>query len=208
MDNWWEVGVQLKAGMWKLKQQFIVVYIANFTNVYCSWAIWVHNTYSCLSNLFVGYTNNCFQGQPAFNYSNINPPSSKPSTTDPERQFFHLEFHPKDISRNRIQQLYKTHCNLPDKDNNSFLTGYENKHGNLMKINKLTIAYSRPKNLRDHLCPSKLPTPSSLPSITSYINTTLYKNLPHHPTTYNTLSNSWSYILRSTWLHIFNSTLL
>ena len=118
-----------------------------------------------------------------YNYSNIHPPSSKPSTTDSERQFFHLEFHPKDISRNRIQQLYKTHCNLPDKDNNSFLTGYENKHGNLMKINKLTIAYSRPKNLQDHLCPSKLPTPPSLPSITSYINTTLYKNLTHHPTT-------------------------
>ena len=91
--------------------------------------------------------------------------------------YLHLEFHPKDISRQYIRNSYDLHFNTPDKNNNSFNLGIHNKDGRKMTINKMTVAYSKPKNLRDHLCPSTLPLPPSQPSIQSYINSTLYNNL-------------------------------
>lgn len=117
----------------------------------------------------------------------INPvpdPPNSPSTsalnnkllpTDNSNRFFHLTYHPKDISRKRIQQLYNLHCNQPDEKNKSFKLGYKNQHYNIMQIDKLTIAYSRPKNLRDHLCPSKLPISDDQPSIENFISNIIYK---------------------------------
>ena len=69
--------------------------------------------------------------------------------------FFHLEYHPKDISRQKIQDLYEKTCATPDDDKESFrnlLTAKETR----MRISNLTVAYSRPKNLRDCLVQSRL----------------------------------------------------
>ena len=41
--------------------------------------------------------------------------------------------------------------------------------GKSMKINRLTVAYSRPKNLRDLLCPSKLAETDDV-HVAKYIN--------------------------------------
>ena len=69
--------------------------------------------------------------------------------------FFHLPYHPKSISCKLIQQKYKEHCECPDRFGESFWHS-KNNEGGVLEINKLTVAYSRPKNLRDLLSPSRL----------------------------------------------------
>ena len=69
--------------------------------------------------------------------------------------FFHLPYHPKDVSRKFIQKKYEEICEKLDNLGESFRTA-RNEAGGLMTIPKLTVAYSRPKNLRDILSPSRL----------------------------------------------------
>ena len=74
-------------------------------------------------------------------------PSNSPTTLpteveDEERLFIHLEFHPDDIKRKRIQELYAKHCGEL----------FEQK----LDIKRPTIAYSRPKNLGDYVTSAKL----------------------------------------------------
>ena len=79
-----------------------------------------------------------------------------------DKMFFHLPYHPKDISRSSIQEYYTSCCNKPDENGQSFPVGIYNRHGVKMRIPHLTVAYSRPKNLRDLLNPTKLsPPPNS-----------------------------------------------
>ena len=105
--------------------------------------------------------------------------SHKPRTPEKRNHnnslFFHLQYHPKGISRRTIQQTYQNCCNSTSDDtpdttyeNNSLLSSntnsntssFESLHnqetGGVMTIDNLTVAYSRPKNLRDLLCPSTL----------------------------------------------------
>jgi hypothetical protein len=69
--------------------------------------------------------------------------------------FFHLPYHPKEITRQKIQNIYNKTCDKKDTMGESFQR-ITNGMGGTMKINKLTIAYSRGKNLRDMLCNSSL----------------------------------------------------
>ena len=85
--------------------------------------------------------------------------TSSETDTIQTRLFFHIPFHPRDISRIKLQSLYQTHCNTPDERGESFCTGFKNQKGQQMKIDKLTIAYSRPKNLQDLLNPTTLLPP-------------------------------------------------
>ena len=66
--------------------------------------------------------------------------------------YFHIPFHPKDVYRRKIQLLYKEHC---VEGVNGF-NQLETKNGSIMSVRKMTVAYSRPKNLRDHLVQSHL----------------------------------------------------
>ena len=88
----------------------------------------------------------------------LHPPKSHPSKPSDHQLFFHIKYHPRDISRQRIHNMFETICAAPDDNGDSLTHGYHNKHGCKVKFPKLTIAYSRPKNLRDHLCPTKLTT--------------------------------------------------
>jgi hypothetical protein len=78
--------------------------------------------------------------------------------TDEERDdiFFHLTYHPRDISRRTIQDIYTKYCNTKDNLGESFQAMRNQEKGGTMKISKLTIAYRRAKNLRDLLCKSTL----------------------------------------------------
>ena len=69
--------------------------------------------------------------------------------------FFHLQYHPRGIARSKIQALYKEHCESPDNLGESF-RNHSTDEGDTMQITKLTVAYSRAKNLRDVLSPSRL----------------------------------------------------
>ena len=70
------------------------------------------------------------------------PDNTNEKEKEKNRLFIHLVFHPDDISRKRIQELYEVHC------------------GELLrtelKIANPTIAYSRPKNIGDFVTKAKL----------------------------------------------------
>lgn len=81
-------------------------------------------------------------------FSNVQTtPQTQPHT---DRLFFHLPYHPRDISRQKIRNIYEDECapTLQCLHN-------DETDGN-MRITNFTIAYSRPTNLRDILCPSTL----------------------------------------------------
>jgi hypothetical protein len=56
--------------------------------------------------------------------------------------FFHLPYHPHDIPRRSLRQLYNYHCH------EAFST--------TLGIDKFTVAYSRHKNLKEHLTQARL----------------------------------------------------
>eukprot|EP00956_Cyclotella_meneghiniana_P033730 scaffold98599_cov59-Cyclotella_meneghiniana.AAC.1 len=56
--------------------------------------------------------------------------------------FIHIKYHPDDVPRKRVQQLYQQHCGEL----------FEREIG----IKRPTIAYSRPKNLGDLITKAKL----------------------------------------------------
>ena len=69
--------------------------------------------------------------------------SSSPDTdSTSDRLFFHLQYHPDDIPRRRIQELYQEHCG------ELFLRE--------LNIERPTIAYSRPPNLGEFVTKAKL----------------------------------------------------
>jgi hypothetical protein len=69
--------------------------------------------------------------------------------------FFHLPYHPQDISRKQIQEIYMKTCERKDNLSESF-TRMTTQSGSTMRITKLTVAYSRAKKLHDILCSSTL----------------------------------------------------
>jgi hypothetical protein len=81
--------------------------------------------------------------------------SKQQSYVDRDDIFFHLPYHPRDITRKTIQSIYNDTCNSEDAMGESF-KGMTNWEGGRMEISKLTVAYSRGKNLRDMLCSSAL----------------------------------------------------
>ena len=75
----------------------------------------------------------------------VNQPENNAIIAQPpprESLFFHLPYHPHDIPRQRIRQLYNHHCH------EAFSTALE--------IDKFTVAYSRHKNLKEHLTQARL----------------------------------------------------
>ena len=87
-------------------------------------------------------------------YGNENSTIIKDKIANRKEIFFHLQYHSRDVSRKKIQELYNEHYIVP-KDEDSF-NNLLTEHGSIMKISKLTIAYSRPRNLRNHLVHTKL----------------------------------------------------
>jgi hypothetical protein len=73
---------------------------------------------------------------------NSTPASVQQDIEDEERLFLHLEFHPDDVPRQRIQELFKHHCS----------DSYSRELG----IDRPTIAYHRPKNIGDFISRAKL----------------------------------------------------
>ena len=76
--------------------------------------------------------------------------------TRQEQLFLHLPYHPRDISRKCIRNIYEATCEEPSEFGNFKELTNENT-GGTMSIDKLTICYHRPKNLRDILSPTTLP---------------------------------------------------
>ena len=68
--------------------------------------------------------------------------SETKSLTTKERLFLHLEYHPNDIPRAAIRDIYDRHCQQLFEES--------------LGIQQFTIAYSRPPNIHDTLTKAKL----------------------------------------------------
>jgi hypothetical protein len=66
--------------------------------------------------------------------------------------FFHLQYHPRQITRSVIQNLYQKHCH------HTFSSSINNE-GKIVPIKKLTIAYHRAKTIRNIVNKIKLTQP-------------------------------------------------
>ena len=93
------------------------------------------------------------------------------SKSNPEsRIFFHIPYHPRDISRKRIRNIYQDTCESDPTCAGSFKSMPNDETGDHMTIDKMTVAYHRPKNLRDLLSPSALVESESC-FVSKYVST-------------------------------------
>jgi len=76
------------------------------------------------------------------------------SPTPPNTLFFHVMYHPRDISRLTIRKIYEEHCEKVFREE--------------MKVEKFTVCYHRDKNLKEHLSPSAYKSPSPNENISEY----------------------------------------
>ena len=70
--------------------------------------------------------------------------------------YFRIPYHPHDISRQNIRNIYENICECEPQELGNFKSLPNEETGNIMTIDRLTVAYHKPKNLRDLLCPSAL----------------------------------------------------
>ena len=70
--------------------------------------------------------------------------------------YFHIPFHPRVILRKNIRGIYEVICEVEPNDLGNFKSCINGESGETMKIDILTVASHRPKNIRDLLCPSTL----------------------------------------------------
>jgi hypothetical protein len=93
-------------------------------------------------------------------------------TEEPKQQinkiYLHVPYHPQQMSRQQLQESFKTSCkNILHGNANDDTTSPNTTSNNLMNV-----AYSRPKNIRDLICRTKLPKNSAvLDSINEIQNT-------------------------------------
>ena len=80
---------------------------------------------------------------------------AKSSFATNSKPFFHINHHPKDISCQKIQNIYEDTCVIPDKKRES-LRNILTERDTRLKISGLTVAYLRPKNFSDCLVQSRL----------------------------------------------------
>ena len=80
-----------------------------------------------------------------------------PSSSTHNNIFLKWRYHPDGVTRKDIQKIYKSTCeNTSDNAPHGF-RHLPTTNGATLHISKLTIAYTRDRNLRDILIPSRLP---------------------------------------------------
>ncbi len=89
--------------------------------------------------------------------------SNDPTDNDKNTLFFHWKHNPNDINRSTIQTI-----------NNNTLNGVDN-------FTKMRIAVSRPRNLRDLLCHTRLPYMQDCNVSDILTNTPTFATIPHNP---------------------------
>ena len=83
-------------------------------------------------------------------------PIQTTTPTDTDNIYLKWRFHPTDITRKTIQTIYKSTCEQPTPQSENGFRNLPTKTGARMQISKLTIAFTRDKNIRDLLIPSRL----------------------------------------------------
>ena len=75
----------------------------------------------------------------------INKPTTAPETEEDNnnrRAFVHMQYHPKGIDRSQVRSAFYETC--------------DNFKGTAAEVDQLTVAVSRPRNLRDELISARL----------------------------------------------------
>ena len=85
------------------------------------------------------------------------PYSSPQTTTFKNEIFLKWRFHPLDITRRAIRHSYRHTCEMPSFNAPQGFRLLHTDEGSSLQIDKFTIAYTRYRNLRDLLIPSRLP---------------------------------------------------
>ena len=106
--------------------------------------------------------------------------NNQTNDTDTNEIFLKWQFHPSDITRKQLQNSYCNTCELRSFSAPQGFRQLHTDHGTTMNINKLTIAYTRDKNLRELLIPSRLP---NLPGYTASTLLHLLEQDTQPPTT-------------------------
>jgi hypothetical protein len=81
-------------------------------------------------------------------------PAPQPASTSDEQVFLHMEYHPRQIERPTVQKLYRDICS-------TLFHATVNMDNQRAGLERLTIALSRPPNLRDRLCRTKMVQPEN-----------------------------------------------
>ena len=97
----------------------------------------------------------------------LSPTATTQSNTTNEI-FLKWRYHPNDLPRSKLREIYRQNCENPSPDAPQGFKQLQTNNGATMKIGKLTIAYTRDRNLRDLLIPSRLRT-SNEHDVNSYI---------------------------------------
>ena len=85
----------------------------------------------------------------------LRPTQEKKKGTHNDTLFFKTKYNQSSLPRSLIQSAFQDTCNISLSDQ-SFVDNDETDRQDVLKNVKLTIAFSREKNLRDILIPSKL----------------------------------------------------
>lgn len=67
-----------------------------------------------------------------------------------------MQYHPYGVPRQAVRNAYENACNKPNYHNRGFQEGVP-CDGGTMRITKMTVATSRPRNIGDVITSSKLP---------------------------------------------------
>ena len=73
-----------------------------------------------------------------------------------KRLFFCYKYHPRDVSRKTIRNVYENICESKSVQGYTFKKMVNISSGEKLTINWLTVCYSRPRNLHDELVSSTL----------------------------------------------------
>lgn len=109
------------------------------------------------------------------NDKNKNQPTNQSANKMKKSVIFHLPFNPADPPSTKIQQVFKQSML---EENNKYKTLYDltDTHQAPIRINKMIIAYSRQKSLRNLLFPRKF-NQTEGPPASDYLNAIQYKTL-------------------------------
>ena len=84
--------------------------------------------------------------------------NNTPLTPHPNTIFLKWKYHPPYLPKRNLRQIYTSTCETPSPHSANGFQHLPTDNGAVLKINKLTIAYSRDRNIRDILIPSRLST--------------------------------------------------
>jgi hypothetical protein len=100
------------------------------------------------------------------------PPAIEPLYISDDRIFLHLPFHPLDPPSREVQDLFRHLLLFPPEGATPLADLQHESTGAKLRINRLTVAYHRPKNIANILIPRKLPSDGNGARVSAFCDET------------------------------------